>query len=224
MRSPPEPFRVMNCALMILATGRSAQNLRELRDHLTNVPPHCLRHHFNDSLLRPAFDHPEFRNDFAHWAQRELHDPLLAERLSVIDPMDFSDEEHLRQRLLDVIEDRLTEVAEVPQAARDKEFHFLRSQFVIIDTGWRARTPAELGAMIPRMSVGSVFFHFIEARGRPPLRMDDFSAWIESCGEETAAVRERLTNVDFRLWSLTELRERIAACFDHRAPQGRGQP
>ena len=210
MSSIPEPFGLMDCSLLIRSVGKSAQSLRELRDHLTQ----SISHHYYDSLLRPTFDHPEYRNDFARWAGRHLRDTVLAERLGVTDPMDFSDLEQLRQHLIDLIEDRLAEVSDVPQAPRGSEFHFLSSQFVIVDTHLRARKPAELGAMIPRMSTGSIFFHFVEARRRPPLRRDDFASWLVGWGDEYGPIRERLEAIDYTMWSLTELRERIAACFD----------
>jgi hypothetical protein len=208
------PLRIMDCSLLIRSLGRSAQNLRELRDHLAGVPEQSLSHHFYDSLLRPTFDHPEFRNDLARWAARHLRDEPLAERLAVTDPLDFSDLEQLRQHLLDLIEDRLSEVAEVPQAPRGKEFHFLTSQFVIADTGLSAKRPSELAALIPVLSTGSVFFHFIDARRRPPLRRDDFSFWLEGFDPDLRSVREDLQSIDCYQWSLTELRERIASCFE----------
>jgi uncharacterized protein DUF5752 len=203
----------MDCALTILSLGVSAQNLRELRDHLARVPVESLTHHFYDSLLRPEFDHPEYRNDFARWAQRGLHDALLAERLGVVDPMDHRNVEGLRAKLLDVLEDRLAEAEEVPQAPRGKEFHFLRSQFVIFDTGLMAPDPVRLAGMIPGLTTGSVFYHFIEARRRPPLEKDDFSVWLEPWGSDYEPVRERLAAVDYGMWSLIEIRERIARCF-----------
>ncbi|MBI3450056.1 MAG: hypothetical protein HY049_14220 [Acidobacteria bacterium] len=209
----PAPLQVMDCALTILSLGRSAQNLRELRDHLASVPAQSISHHFHDALLRPAFDDPEYRNDFAVWARRQLHDAALAERLGVIDPMDYPDLEQLRHQTIDVVEDRLAEAGEVPQAARGHEFYFLKSQFVILDTRARATTPSELTAMIPRLSTGSIFHHFIEARRRQPGRVDDFSAWLAGWGDECAHERERLAAVDYELWSLGELRDRIAAAL-----------
>lgn len=180
--APVSPFRVMDCSLTILSTGRSAQTLRELRDHVAHVPADSLSHHFYDSLLRPAFDHPEYRNDFALWARYQLRDPSLAERLAILDPMDHLDLEHLRQALLDVIEDRLSHEGDIPHSTRGKEFHFLRSQFVVFGTGDEAATPDQLGRMIPRMTTGSIYFHFIDARHREPLLKDDFTAWLESWG------------------------------------------
>ncbi len=197
------PLRIMDCSLLICSLGKSAQNLRELRDHLAGVPEQSLTHHFYDSLLRPTFDHPEYRNDLARWAARHLRDEPLAERLAVTDPMDYSDLEQLRQHLVDLIEDRLAEIAEVPQAPRGKEFHFLSSQFVIADTGLSAKRPQELAAMIPVLSTGSVFFHFIDARRRPPLRRDDFSSGWKDATPTSGACATRLESIDCDQWSLT---------------------
>jgi hypothetical protein len=203
----------MDCAMTILSLGRSAQNLRELREHVATAPVQSIAHHFHDTLLRPTFDDPEFRNDFAGWSSRALHDAVLAERLGVIDPMDYPDLEQVRQAVLDVIEDRLAEVAIVPQAARGQEFYFLRSQFVILDTGRVAERPEELETILPQLSTGSIFYHFIEARRRPPLAMDDFSAWLQDWGGAYRSWCERLAAVDYYLWSLTELRDRLHACL-----------
>jgi hypothetical protein len=203
----------MDCALTIISTGRSAQNLRELRDHLASVPAPSLSHHFYESLLRPAFDDPEFRNDFALWARDQLNDAALAERLAVIDPLEFPDLEDLRQMLLDVVEDHLAETSEVPQARRGREFHFLRSQFVIFTTGFQAQTPAELAQLLPQLSTGSIFYHFVEARRRLPLLLDDFSVWLATWGPSYDSLRADLSNVDFQLWTLNEIKERIARCF-----------
>lgn len=213
MSPAPAPLKILDCSLLILSMGKSAQNLRELRDHLTIVPSQSIAHHFYDSLLRPTFDHPDYRNDFARWAGRQLRDELLAERLGVIDPIDFPDLEALRQSLIDAIEDRLSEVHDVPQAPGGQAFHFLGSRFVIIETGVRVSAPGELAAMLPSLSTGSIFIHFIEARRRTPLRKDDFSIWLEQWGSEYLPVCRGLESIDFYLWSLTELRELISDSF-----------
>lgn len=215
----PAPLKILDCSLLILSTGRSAQNLRELRDHINSVPVRSLTHHFYDSLLRPTFDHPDFRNDFARWAARQLRDELLAERLGVMDPFDYAEIEEFRRALIDVIEDRLAESHEVPQAPRGQEFHFLSSRFLVNETGKQVRVPAELAAMVPAMSPGSIFYHFIEARRSNPGLRDDFSTWLSSWGESVGPLRERLAAIDYSLWSLTELRDRIEACLAE-APAG----
>ncbi|HET9481665.1 MAG TPA: DUF5752 family protein [Candidatus Polarisedimenticolia bacterium] len=218
----PAPFEVKDCALITLALGRTAQNLLELRERITAVPAESLYHHIYHTLLRPTFDDPEFRNDFALWARRELHDHHLAEQLGVIDPADFEDLESLRQGLLDVIEGRLAEIDHVPFASPGGEFQFMRSQVVVFSDGRRASTPGELAELIPRLEAGCIFFHFIEARRRPPLRVDDFSAWLEAWGPDYESLRSRLAAIDFYFWSLGELRSIIADTFSD-VPGRRGR-
>ncbi len=210
---PPDPFRFRDCAMTTLSLGRTAQNLRELRDAVAEIPVQSISHHFYESLLRPAFDDPEYRNDFALWARRHLHDNVLAERLGVIDPLELDDLESLRHYLLEVIEDRLAETPYAPGVLPGHEFYFLKSQEVVLDTGQEAATPAALASSIPHLSVGSIYYHFIEGRRRPPLRVDDFSDWLEGWGADFDGSRQRLAAIDFHLWSLTELRSLIAGCL-----------
>jgi hypothetical protein len=205
----------MDCAVTTLALGRSAQNLREFRDRMTEVPPQSISHHFYEALLRPVFDDPEYRNDFAVWARRQLHDNLLAERLGAIDPMEFETLERLRQEVVDIIEDRLAESDRVPWAAPGHEFHFQCSQMIVLDTGLTADTPADLAARVPRLSTGSIFYHFVEGRRRPPLKVDDFSVWLTDWGPEFAPMREAIAAIDYHLWSLSEMRALIAWALHH---------
>ncbi len=210
----PEPFRLMDSTLTTLAVGLVAQTLRELRAQLALAPPNSITYHFHGSLLSPGFDDPEYRNDFAQWARRQLHDATLAERLGVLDVFDFPDTELLRQEILDVLDDRLAEHDHVPQAARGGEFHFVSSQLIVFDTGIAFATPYALARGVRGFTPGSVYYHFLEARRRPPLRQDDFSLWLSAWGGFAEPAARALEAIDPMFWSLTELRERIAASLD----------
>lgn len=208
-----QPFLVKDCALITLATGLRAQNLRELRDRIQQCPLQSIEHHFFFSQLQPSFDDPEYHNDFALWARRALHDSPLAERLGVLDPLKYADLEGLRATLLDVVEERLSESEMVPWASTRHEFAFLRSQVVVFDTGMRAETPAALAELIPHLSTGSVFYHFVEARRRVAGRLDDFRAWLDCAGPSTAELCERLALINYHFVSLSELRDQLTVIF-----------
>ena len=208
-----EAFAVKDCALLTLATGRRAHNLRELRDHVREVAPASIYHHFWAGLLRPGFDDPEFNNDFAAWAQRALHDRALAERLGMVDPTAFADLEALRRELIEIIEERLDERELVPWARPDDQFSFINSQIVVFDTHRRLATPMELVAAVPGMSSGSIFYHFIDARRRRPDGGDDFCAWLRGWGDDHGAAIARLQEVDPFFLSLSQLRARLAGIF-----------
>ena len=70
-----EPFSVKDCALVTIATGKKAQNLKEMREHLLNIHLGSVYHHFWGGLLRPRFDEP-FWPEATH-GLREQHPGFL---------------------------------------------------------------------------------------------------------------------------------------------------
>ncbi len=207
-------FVVKDCSLLAIATGVTAQNLKELRDSLATIHTGSIYHHFWGALMRPRFVEPEYNNDFAGWVNRALADKTLAERLAVIDPTDF-DLESLRQNLIDIIEQRMDEITWPVWASPDKAFHFLRSQVIVFDTRRRIARPEEFADIIPQLSLGSIFYHFIDARRRNDTGEDDFRVWLEGFGNSHSPVLNELASIDPYFDTLAELREKIAAIFQN---------
>lgn len=207
------PFAVRDCALISLATGLKAQNLREFCDILQRIPLESIEHHLWGRLLQPRFDEPEYNNDFASWAYHSLHDKTLAERLSMVLPTDYADQEALRQELVEVLEERLDQCEMVPWAKKDQQFHFLCSQIVVFDSHLCFSRPVDLVPYLPHLSTGSIYYHFIDARNRTAERCDDFSAWLAGCGPEYQPLRKRLCGVDPYFASLQHLRQIVTALF-----------
>lgn len=210
----PPPFRLRDAALITLASGKIARDLAQLRERIAEAAPASLRHHFFEVLLRPSFDDPEVRNDFAVWARDALRDDALAERLAVIDPFALArDDEALRGALLVVLEQRLAEIPPAAAAPPAREFHFLHSQLVVFDTGIVAASPEDLARRVADLPRGGVFYHFVDARLRRPAGEDDFSAWLATWGERGEGPRRRLAAVDPLFGSLTELRDSIVTAL-----------
>ncbi|MBE0642500.1 MAG: hypothetical protein IH600_00290 [Bacteroidetes bacterium] len=205
------PFAFKDCALSAIATGRRAQNLRELRDHLLEVNVGSLYYHFWGGRLRPQFDEPEYNNDFAAWARHSLHDHMIAERLAMVDPMDYASLEDLRGEVVEVIEERLAEQEFLPWAKVDEQFSFIRSQIVVFDTHRSIADPAELVREIPHSSTSSIFYHFIDARRRTPDGQDDFSTWLRSFGSVHNDLLAALADVDPYFATLGELRTQLSS-------------
>ena len=210
-----EPFIVKDCALLNIATGKKAQNLREMRDQLFDVPLVSIFHHFWGGLLRHRFDEPEYNNDFAEWVRYSLKDIVLAERLSIIDPAACADLESLRQKRLEVIEQRLDETERVPWAELDMQFHFVSSQILVFDTGKIIEAPDKLGEAVSKMSGGSLFYHFIDARRRSPQVMDDFRSWLWPYSDRYEDLCSQLALVDPYFVSLAELQTQLTNLFEH---------
>jgi hypothetical protein len=210
-----QSFKIHDCALIAIATGEKAQNLRELRDKLKTIHPGCLFYHFWGGLLNPHFDDPEFQNDFAVWAKHNLHDSKISEQLSLIDPNILENIDDVRGALIEIIEERLSESEHVPWVKTGQEFHFIRSQTVIFDTGVSYNDPKDLLDVIPNISLGSIFFHFIDSRRRTPDKRNDFSVWLAGFGDTYKELIEDLDKIDPYFTTLSDLRHEINGVFQN---------
>ncbi len=205
-----QTFQVKDCALIAIATGRRAQNLREVRDILTTIEAGSIYYHFWGSRLQPRFDDPEYQNDFAAWAHHALRDGQAAERLGVIDPTEFNNLEELRQELIEVIEARLDEEEHVTWVKSNMQFNFLTSQIVVFDTRRVITDPRDLMAAVPAMSASSIFYHLIDSRRRTLDSTDDFRSWLSgygsAFGDKYQGLSDKIADIDPFFSTLSELR------------------
>jgi hypothetical protein len=207
-------FKVKDCALLVRMSGLApAINLRELRERIAACSENALFHHFCEPILRPAFDHPDYRNDFAVWVKWYLSDRVLAERLGILDPFSMNSLEELRAVTLDIIDERLSEVMVIPSAAPGDEFFFLEATTVVFDTGERITSPRDLATFIKGLTNGSIYYHFLDARRRPPIGKDDFSVWLMEEPKKNAKYIRALESIDFYFYTLSNLKEELIAAL-----------
>lgn len=203
-------FCVNDCAIITCMGGiGSALNLRELKERISVSPDECLYYHFCENLISPTFDDPEFHNDFAIWAARNLQDNVLAERLGIINPYSFESFEALREKTIEIIDDRLSELNHVPAAKKGEEFFFQKAVTVVFDAGITLRTPADFVNQLPHMSNSTIYYHFLEARRRTTDRVDDFTFWLKFLDDTSSELISALSSIDFYFLSLTELKHTL---------------
>jgi hypothetical protein len=98
-------------------------------------------------------------------------------------------------------------------ARLDEQFYFKRSQIVVFDTSRRITEPKELSTVLPSLSQGSIFYHFIDARRRTPEGLDDFRAWLTGFGDTYADLCYLIANIDPYFTTLAELRQKLSELF-----------
>jgi len=199
--------------LIAIATGKRARNLRELRECLRTIDSGSIYYHFWGGLLRPRFDDPEYHNDFAIWIARSLHNKALAERLAVIDPVAYGSMETVRNELIDIIEESLDETEFPLWAKRDDQFEFIRHQIVVFDTHMIANTPESLLVILPEMSLGSIFYHIVDARRRNENSLDDFQNWLRGFGSTYEPLCRAMREICPYFTALKDLRDELAHAF-----------
>jgi len=213
------PFNIKDCTLITRMAGLStAMNLRELRERIKICPVESIFHHFCETVIRPTFDDPEFRNDLAIWAARHIRDRILAERLGILNPYAMDDFEQLRLHVLDILDERLSELFYFPWAPRGEEFQFMQAATVVFETGIELKTPEDIIRRLPQMSLSSIYYHFVEARRRTENRTDDFSAWLVDFGEGVAPLLEALHGIDFYFLTLPELKQKLITSLQQVRP------
>lgn len=213
-------FNINDCTLITRMAGiRTAMNLRELEERLTICPVECLFHHFCETVIRPTFDNPDYPNDFAYWVGHHLRDRELAERLAIINPYKLSSFEELRTVLIDVIQERLSEIDYIPWAPPGGEFKFLQAVTVVFNTGYQLVAPIDLHRQLPQMSLGSIYYHFVEARRRTENGLDDFSVWLADFADDAAPLLQALSEIDFYFLSLPELKQLLIKTIEPFVPE-----
>lgn len=204
------PFTIRDCTLLTRMSGLpSALNLRELRDRIAVCNPNVLYHHFYETTHLPFFDNPDYRNDFAIWVKLYLGDRVLSERLGIIDPYEFESVEDLRSMTLELLDERLSDMPTVMSVPQGSEFFFMEATTIVFDTGEVIDRPRQLPEAISRMSNGSVYYHFLEARRRQPLKVDDFTAWLLQEEDRWEPYIRRLAGIDFYFSNLKDLRKEL---------------
>jgi len=207
------PFYIKDCTLAAIATGAKAQTLAELRDRIIVAHPSSVYFHFWEGRLRTAFEHREYHNDFANWIHTYLHDDILAERLDLINPMEYDDIEFVRADLIGLINNRIEEIDYVPWVKSEDQFEFVRSKIIIFSTSYHIHTPHELVSIFPLLTHSSIFYHVIDAARRLPEKDNDFSAWLSGFGNQYADLCSELRRIDPYFISMEALQAKIYGIF-----------
>jgi hypothetical protein len=207
----PKTFEFKQCVSILKSTGRKAKNLRELKEALAQVSDGAIIHHTYQYFLKGHI--LEYTNDFAHWAGESIEERALAERLSNIDPYEYTAVQDLRSNLIGAIEDYLRLFPEPRDALHGDEFHFNETVMLVFPAGVRARNLAEF-LMAMKFAEGSMlYYHFYDARVRLGNKADDFSQWLEECMEKPEVAR-KIRSIDPFMHNLETIRERIVEAVE----------
>lgn len=209
MQDKKKPFYIKNCSLSSIATGEKASSLIELRNKIALIDEGSLFYHFWSGHLHPQFIHTQHHNDFASWIFHRLHDGILGEQLSIVDPTAFSDLEALRQEILEIIDRRLDNYEFVIWTKKEEQFHFIRSLVIVFDTKIIMENPEDLPHILNLLPPSSIFYHFIDARGRTEEKIDDFSIWLKNFGDLYENLQIEIQAIDPYFLTLSELKEKL---------------
>ncbi len=205
-QTAPNPFWFRECFLIPMPIGRRAVNLRELLQAVREVDESVLYYHLLQSRLTLSQPAVEYPNDFAIWAATALQDAQLAEKLSSFDPFEYETLALVRQAMVDIMEEYLWDLPNVPWARPGLELDFCEASTVVMRSEISAANLLQFCAALQKVGLDSVYYHFFEARWRLEARdTDDFSFWIATNFDLPHLV-EAVRAIDVYFYTLPEVR------------------
>jgi hypothetical protein len=206
MKQAKHPFEFVAASYLIRICPERAWTLAELAQNLTKVSEASIFYHTFQSL--ESHHYTIFSNDFAQWVMASCNEAVLAEELAAIDLRDIQSVEELRNALVSAVERHLTKNPQVADRPAYEPFYFCEASEVIVPLDSNAGTLEELCAGIRQLSLHTLHHHFISSRLREPLRVNDFSNWIED-GLEMPELAAKLNQIDFYMNTLEGVRREI---------------
>jgi hypothetical protein len=213
VRTATRPFLFMECSELREILGEEADDEKRLVELLETVPLDSIYFHTHSYFLRHSYVERVYPNDFAQWVAVEVRDHVLGERLSVIDPFEFTELDALRGELISVIDDHLSKTPIVPRVIFGEPFYFNKSLILEVPTRMEVRTLQEFRNAVSEVEVSAIYFHVFEARHRLRHEDSDFSAWIQhSLGMPELA--DKLRAINPYLGSLERVRSALLTVCD----------
>ncbi|MFH1406975.1 MAG: DUF5752 family protein [Candidatus Omnitrophota bacterium] len=212
-----EPFKFYTRLNLPELTGLRASTLKQLAQILKTVPDSCIYQHTHRSLQQHQYLCPEPPNDFAYWVGGVLGENELAERLSSIDTIQFSDIVALREKIVATVENYLkdTPSAELKFSDRGQEFHFIKSISFILSTNYIAYDLKDFADILKKITIDAIYFHIFEARLRIKKHTNDFSYWVEaSIADKDLA--KKISRLDPYTYTLEDLRKTLVKIVEDR--------
>ena len=202
------PFYFNSGAHLIRIGREKATTLGEMLEAVKICPDSAIFQHTFQTLREHHFIREGFSNDFAHWAFAACNEVGLAERLSALDVREFTSIKVLRDRILGILEDYLQRNPRARDRAAFEPFYFCASELVVIPTPYVARNLTEFADGMRKISIHSIYYHFIDARIRLKLNTNDFSLWLEN-ELDLRAPAERINRIDIYTSTLHDVRKSI---------------
>jgi hypothetical protein len=211
MGTPPvtsvEPFVFLGCLELRELTAYEARDVRQLLEQLQRVPVESIFCHTAAALLHRPVLAEAYPNDFALWADDQMGDRRLAERLAAVDAFPSGAMESVREELVTTIQDHLQHQQSGAGHSRGEPFSFIQVHLVPVPTGLQAKSLKEFRDALAEVDVSALFYHIIEARYRQQRGRGDFAEWIDTTlGRPDVA--DRLAHIDPYVGSLERLRDR----------------
>jgi len=206
-------FQFRSSASLEKLTGRRANNLEDLLNLIKTCPDSSIFYHTFSAFMKLREAQVPYNNEFALWVSRSLNEKELAEKLMAIDLVEYDDMKGLRKRLVEIIEFHIFEHPSCIKKPGDEPFYLHDIMRVVYLTDKFAYDLGSFRYELARISLYSIYYHFIESRLQTKLKTDDFSTWIKE-SMDMQDLAEKIRKIDLSVYTLEGLRARMLQTID----------
>src|SRR5262249_15765760 len=213
------PFYFNSAAHLMRIGKEKATNLQELLEAVRNCSDACIFQHTFQTLEEHHFIREGFSNDFSHWAFSACNEVGLAERLAALDVREFTSISALRDRVVNMIESYLAKNPRAATRVATEPFYLMAVDLVVVPTPYVARKLEEFADGLRKVSIHSIYYHFIDARLRLKLNNNDFSVWLDQ-ELDLGVAADRINRIDIYTSTLEGVRRNILRIIDGEMARG----
>lgn len=206
---PGEPIRFRKVLFIPEALGLFADNVEQMLKLMLVVDTYSIYYHLHHPYFSRTTVRPDYPGGFSIWAGKIASEPLLAERLSGISPLEFrGDLTALRMQYVRIISQYLLDRPVPRHAPEGREFAFCTTRLMVASTPLQATTPQELLEGIAKTNSMAIFAHVYDSPMRLGRPENDFSAWLRHSAQRPD-LADALSRVDPYSDSIEGVRERL---------------
>jgi hypothetical protein len=183
------PFEFRRVAVLVQVTSCRAASVSQLLTGVTLAPNPSIFFHLHRPFFHDSDRLAEYPNDFASWADRQLGDAVLAERLANLNLVRTPDLATVRREISVILAERLQQAGDTKGDMKvvrpGLEFIFCEPLMVEFDTGRVAHSAKEFVGCLREVPPDTIGYHLFA----PFLAADTpgFAQWFRDRGHERLA-------------------------------------
>jgi len=179
------PFEFRRVAVLVEVTSCRAASVSQLLTGVTLAPDSSIFYHLHRPFFHDSNRLAEYPNDFASWADRNLGDAMLAERLANLNLVRTPDLATVRREISVILAERLQQAGDTKTVRAGLEFIFCQPLMVEFGTGRVAHSVKEFADCLRELPSDTIGYHLFA----PFLAADapGFAQWFRDRGHERLA-------------------------------------
>jgi len=152
-------FEFRQVAVLLEVTSCRAASVSQLLTGVTLAPDASIFYHLHRPFFQDSDRLPNYPNDFAGWADRDLGDAMLAERLANLNLVRTPELAKVRREISIILAERLQQAGDTKTVRPGLEFIFCEPLMVEFGSGSVAHSAEDFVAMLRELPAETIGYH-----------------------------------------------------------------